>query len=323
MNKKGFIFIISIFSITIVILGILVAIKLTNDDFNDVDKKSDEYIYYSEMFGLKLSSDESYYSITRLKDTTLTSVEIPDTIDNIPVKKILANNDQYNFTSWNDCITIRIGKNIEYIGTETDNEGILNGGTLGDNFLSSISKVSTIIVDEENKVYSSKDGVLYNKDFTVLIRYPNNKVDSTESFSVVIPDTVTSIYNRAFYYNNKITKLVLGENVEHIGNLAFADCKKLTTITFNDKLKTIGQSAFRDCDLTSIKLPNSVESIGDSCFSSNDNLDYCYIGENCKAFGRNIFSETSKNFIIATKSTNLSILEAVEALKQYQKRVED
>lgn len=323
MNKKGFIFTICIFSVAIVVLGILVTVKLSNDDFNDVDKKSDEYIYYSEMFGLKLSSDESYYSITRLNDTTLTTVEIPDTIDNIPVKKVLGNNDQYNFTSWNNCITIRIGKNIEYIGTETNNEGILNGGTLGDNFLSSISKVSTIIVDEENKVYASKNGILYNKDFSVLIRYPNNKVDNTESFSVVIPDSVTTIYNRAFYYNTKITKLVLGSNVEHIGNLAFAGCEKLTTITFNDKLKTFGQSAFRDCDLTSIKLPNSVESLGDSCFGSNDNLDYCYIGENCKEFGRNIFSETAKTFVIATSSTNLSILEEVEVLKQYQKRSED
>ena len=323
MNKKSYIFTICIFSVAIIVLAILVGIKLTTGGFQQNEKKSDEYIYYSEIFSLKLSDDKSYYSITRLKDTTLTSVEIPATIDNIPVKKLMGNKDSNNFSSWNNCITIRIGKNIEYIGTEVENNGVLNGGTLGDNFLSSISKVSTIIVDEDNKVYASRDGVLYNKDFTVLIRYPNNKVDTTESFNIVIPDTVTTIYNRAFYYNDKITKLILGKNVEHIGNLAFTGCTKLSTITFNDKLKTIGQAAFKDCDFTSIKLPETVESLSDLCFATNDNLDYCYIGKNCTEFGRNIFSEASKKFVIATSSDNLTNLEQLEVLKQYQKRAED
>ena len=307
----------------IVVLSILVGIKLSAGGFFDVDKKSDEYIKYSEIFGLKLSEDKTYYSITRLKDSTITSVEIPDTIDNIPVKKLLGNNDSNNFTSWNNCITIRIGKNIEYIGTETDNEGVLNGGTLGDNFLSSISKVSTIIVDEGNKVYASKDGVLYNKDFTVLIRYPNNKVDNLESFNVVILDSVKTIYHRAFYYNNQITKLILGKNTENIGNLAFTGCEKLTTISFNENLKTIGQSAFKDCDLTSIKLPDSVESLGDLCFSYNADLSYCYIGPNCKKFGRDIFNETFNSFAIGTTKDNLLVLEEVVELKQYEKRAED
>ncbi|MBE6130794.1 MAG: leucine-rich repeat domain-containing protein [Erysipelotrichaceae bacterium] len=323
MNKKGYIFTICIFGVAIIVLAILVGIKLSGEDFTKNEKKSDEYIYYSEMFSLKLSNDKTYYSITKLKNTSLTSVEIPDTIDNIPVKKILANKDSNNFTSWNNCITIRIGKNIEYIGTEEDNNGVLNGGTLGDNFLSSISKTSTIIVDEENPVYASRDGVLYNKDFTVLIRYPNNKIDSIESFNVVIPDTVVTIYNRAFYYNDKITKLVLGKNVEHIGNLAFTGCTKLSTITFNDKLKSIGQAAFKDCDFTSIKLPETVQSLSDLCFAFNYNLDYCYIGKNCMEFGRNIFSEVSKNFIIVTSSDNLTKLQELEVLKQYQKRAED
>ena len=323
MNKKSYIFTIFIFSVVIIVLSVLVGIKLINGGFEQKEKKSDEYIYYSEMFNLKLSDDKTYYSITKLKDTTLTSVEIPDTIDNIPVKKLMGNKDSNNFSSWNNCITIRIGKNIEYIGTEEDNDGVLNGGTLGDNFLSSISKTSTIIVDEENKVYASKDGVLYNKDFTVLIRYPNNKVDTSESFNVIIPDTVTTIYNRAFYYNTKITKVVLGKNVEHIGNLAFTGCEKLTTITFNDKLKTIGQAAFKDCDFTSIKLPESVESLSDLCFATNAFLDYCYIGKNCTDFGRNIFSEASKNFVITTSSDNLTNLEQIEVLKQYQIRAED
>ena len=187
MNKKGFIFTVFLFGALIVVLSVLVGIKLANNGPDDSKKKSDEYIYYSEMFQLELSSDESYYSILRLYDTSLSSVEIPDTIDDIPVRKLLSHKDSNNFASWNNCVTIRIGKNVEYIGSDPNNEGILNGGSLGDNFLSSLSKAAAIVVDEANPVYASKDGVLYNKDFTILIKYPNNKVDSTESFNVIIP----------------------------------------------------------------------------------------------------------------------------------------
>lgn len=323
MNRKGFIFTVCLFGIMIVALSILVGIKLTNSGPDNTEKKSDEYIYYSELFQLQLSTDKSYYSILRLYDTTKTSVEVPDTIDNIPVKKLLCHKDSNNFSSWNNCITIRIGKNVEYIGSDAENEGILNGGSLGDNFLSSLSKAAAIIVDEENKVYASKDGVLYNKDFTVLIKYPNNKVDSTESFNVIIPNTVKTIYHKAFYYNDKITKVVLGSNVEEIGNLAFAGCEKLTTVIFNSKLKEIKQSAFKGCDLTSVRLPNSVEILGDLCFAYNNNLDYCYIGDNCKTFGNDIFTSVSSKFVIGTPSTNLAVLEDVETLKYYSKRAED
>lgn len=323
MNKKGFLFTSILFSLAVIVLAILVGIKLIKEGPDNVEKKSDEYIKYSEIFQLQLSSDETYYSILRLKNTELTTVEIPNTIDDIPVKKLLAHTDSNNFASWNNCITIRIGKNIEYIGTDSTNEGVLNGGSLGDNFLGSLSKAAAIIVDEGNLVYASKDGVLYNKDFSVLIRYPNNKVDSSESFNVIIPDTVKTIYHKAFYYNTKINKVVLGAEVENIGNLAFIGCSKLSTITFNNKLKTIGQSAFKDCDLTSVKLPETVESLSELCFAYNEFLDYCYIGEACKNFGKDVFFETSKLFTIATPSSNLKVLEEIEVLKGYQKRAED
>lgn len=323
MKKKGFLLTSLLFGAAVIILGILVGIKLITEGPDQTEKKSDEYIKYSEMFQLELSSDKSYYSILKLKDTSITSVEIPDTIDNIPVKKLLSHKDSKNFSSYNNCITFRIGKNIEYIGSDPNNDGILKGGTLGDGFLGSLSKVSTIIVDENNSVYASKDGVLYNKDLTVLIRYPNNKVDSAESFNVLIPNTVKEIYNKAFYYNTKITKVVLGNDTVEIGNMAFLGCNKLTTVVFNNKLEILGQSAFKNCDLTSVKLPNTVKSIGDLCFAYNKSLDYCFIGNACKTFGNDIFFSTAKAFTIATSSDNLETLKNVLSLKNYNIRIDD
>ena len=55
-------------------------------------------------------------------------------------------------------------------------------------------------------------------------------------------------------------------------------------------------------------------------FAYNDNLDYCYIGENCKSFGKDIFADVRDNFTIVTTSSNLPNLEEVETLKYYKKR---
>lgn len=324
MKKNKFGLIIIVLGVLIIILGIAVGIKIATTEEEIIEKKSDEYIYYDERFNFQLSEDKSYYIITRFDPAnTETTAEIPDTIDGIPVKKVLSNNDSDNFASWARCISIRIGKYVEYIGSETDNDGIKNGGTYGDGFfINSNSKTTTLIVDEENEVYASVDGVLYNKDLTILLRYPTNKISDKETFLVTIPDTVESIYNYAFNSNTNIQALTLGANVKSIGNYAFSNCEKLATITFNEKLETVGVAAFRDCNLTSIKLPNSITSLGNLSFAYNSSLSYCWIPENCKTFGSSVFNRVDKTFVISTTIEHLEYLQTVESLKMYNKKSE-
>ena len=51
-------------------------------------------------------------------------------------------------------------------------------------------------------------------------------------------------------------------------NLRFSDCADLSRVIFGDSssLKRIGVEAFFRCDLTEIRIPDSVEEIGDGCF---------------------------------------------------------
>jgi hypothetical protein len=92
----------------------------------------------------------------------------------------------------------------------------------------SFSSLITINVSGNNSAYSSQDGVLYNKDKTTLIQYPNGKTDTT----FTIPNDVTRIGENAFYYCENITSVNIPESVTSIGNFAFFDCKNLTSVTF-------------------------------------------------------------------------------------------
>ena len=69
-------------------------------------------------------------------------------------------------------------------------------------------KLQTIHVKAGNTVFSSENGVLYNKDKSRLILYPAGKKDS----SYEIPDSVTEIEANGFYGNPYIKDIIFPEN---------------------------------------------------------------------------------------------------------------
>lgn len=90
-----------------------------------------------------------------------------------------------------------------------------------------------------NSNFSVMDGVLYNKNATTLISYPNGK---SGSFS--IPQTVTTVGQAAFSYNEGLTNLSIPNSVVTIESNAFEYCKSLTTVTIPSSVKNIGYTAF-------------------------------------------------------------------------------
>lgn len=70
--------------------------------------------------------------------------------------------------------------------------------------------------------------------------YPNLR-------TIVIPDSVTSIGNSAFYQCTSLTSINIPESVTSIGNYAFQKCSSLTSITIPEGVTRIGDYAFRYC----------------------------------------------------------------------------
>ena len=311
--KKYLIILIS----SLVLLGTVITLYfvLPHQIDDEVVKRSDEYLHYAQYFNFELSADESYYSITGLKDRHQKDnvIMIPNTIDNIPVKKLIG--DQQNFFSWRHIKQIDIPASIEYIGTDENDEGILHGGTYGNNiFIEPSSELTAINVSNDNKVYSSVDGVLYNKDQTYLLRYPNMKNADNENLRFTVPDNVKYIYAHCFYYNSTINRITLGENVEEIMEEAFYSCSKLRNIEVNNNLKVIGQLAFKESTLLSIKLPEGFLKVGVRSFGGCNELEYVYLPSSIDMVGLNAFSNCRK-ITIYTPSSNVDRLKEMDSLK--------
>lgn len=99
--------------------------------------------------------------------------------------------------------------------------------------------LKNITVDEQNKYLSSKDGVLFNKDMTKLIKAP---VMMTGEYT--IPESVTTICMYAFR-KSKLSKIVLSDNLTQIEHSAFERCENLISISIPEGVEEMEESAFQ------------------------------------------------------------------------------
>jgi hypothetical protein len=130
--------------------------------------------------------------------------------------------------------------------------------------------LTEILTDDANSRYASDNGILFNKDKTILEKYPLGK--SGESYT--IPFHVTSLGNRAFANNSRLTDIVIPNNVISIGNEVFSGCSNLENITISNSVTSIGDWAFGGCSSwKNISIPNSVTSIGYGAFAGCSNLE--------------------------------------------------
>lgn len=77
---------------------------------------------------------------------------------------------------------------------------------------------------------------------------------------VTLPDTVTTIEEYAFHWDENLEYVNLSNNLEFIGMDAFSGCDRLTAINLPASVKTIQSSAFSDTAITSAHITTGFES---------------------------------------------------------------
>ena len=164
--------------------------------------------------------------------------------------------------------------------------------------------LTEILVSSSNEKFSSENGVLFDKDKTILIIYPARKNDK----SFTIPNSVTSIGDYAFINCSSLTSVIIPNSVTSIGNSAFWHCTELTSVTIPNSVTSIGNSAFWDCSgLTEVIIPTSVTSIGGSTFWGCSGLTSVSIPTSVTSIGQYAFKDCSGLTSVAIPNSVTSI----------------
>lgn len=120
------------------------------------------------------------------------------------------------------------------------------------------------------------------------------------SGEITIPETVryegydykvTGIKEGTFQSNQTITKVVMPNSILSIGDMAFFDCNGLSELSLPQNLKFIGSQAFDGCSNISgeLVIPGTVKQIGNTAFSWCSNISTLIIKEGVQIIGNYAF----------------------------------
>ncbi len=256
--------------------------KVTSVSFPDSVKKLDSSPFY-DLFEIKKVTFGKY--VTEIPSFYLSycygikSYTIPPQVTKV---------DYESFPS--RLKTLIIGKGLKTYGT--------------DSFMGSSFLVEEIKVSRNNKYFSSKDGVLYNKKKTKLIAYPGGK--KTAKFT--IPSSVKTVGDNSFAWHGYLKNVTFTKNVKKIGENAFTDCYKLSSINIPKNITVIDDSAFYRCEnVTKLTInANKNLKIGDYAFSHLIKIKTLKVP---KVSGKGVFSGWSKLSSISIPSNVKTLTE--------------
>ena len=127
----------------------------------------------------------------------------------------------------------------------------------------------------------------------------NLYLDNNLVTELVIPDSVTSIGEYAFYCCSSLTSVKIPDSVTSIGDSAFYNCDGLTSLTLGSDLQTIGAYAFYSCgSLTSVTIPYNVTTIGAYAFEYTGLTSAVF--ENSYGWWRYSYSSSTNGYSISS-----------------------
>ena len=143
------------------------------------------------------------------------NVVIPEEIDGKIVTKIDAfcfrnNDNRFNIKN------ITISKNINGFTYSFNGEKSEASGCLQE-----LINLESIVVDKNNQIYASESGILFNKDLTKLLYYPNHKSDE----EYVVKSSVSELGRSSISYNVFLKRLKFESFLTFIDEDAITNCK--------------------------------------------------------------------------------------------------
>lgn len=160
--------------------------------------------------------------------------------------------------------------------------------------------ISRFLVTNNNLLVSNDDSD-FVIDGTKLIAYVGN------AGTVIIPNNVTCIGERAFKDKTHLIKIVFPESIEIVEDGAFERCLNMVSLKIPQNTKIIGKKSFSRCyNLAFIELNDTLETISDEAFSYCSKLKWINIPKGVKNISTSAFNGCTSLELINVESGNES-----------------
>ena len=176
------------------------------------------------------------------------------------------------------------------------------------------SKIKTLSVDKNNKYFSSKGCVMFNKNKTELLF-----CTAAINGKYRVPDSVVKIHEEAFRSYIDLTEVTIPKKTKRIEKNAFLVCESLTKVNLSDGLEYIGYSCFAYCPISEITVPSSTKIIDEMAFMGCNNLKKVKLSEGLEEIGPEVFALTSIKEITIPSSVKTVCVGAFFSCKDLRK----
>jgi len=268
-------------------------------------------VFYAKWTELSYFLDGSGYTVTGIGNITGGSVVVPAVYNGLPVTSI----DNAAFAESIQIIELILGENIVSVGQ--------NACYSCQNLVSLTVSSSVTLIGAD--AFCSCANLIHanfaesDKPLSIEAR----AFFGTGLLSIVLPDRTILLGASVFYGCVSMISADLGEGITEISSDAFNSCASLVSVIIGANVTTIGVSAFYGCvslgiftlpeglleiqnfafargvsastttRFSEINLPDSLISIGDYAFNSNDILNNVYFGASLQTIGDRAFQHCS------------------------------
>jgi hypothetical protein len=221
------------------------------------------------------------------KCTQLTGISIPNSVTTI---------DEGAFFFCTGLTSISISNSVTAIGYRA---------------FTGCSGLTSIHVESGNIVYDSRENcnaIIETADNNIILGCQNT----------IIPNSVTSIGEEAFWACTNLTSISIPNSVTNIGNGAFNQCINLTSICILNGVTSIGKGVFVDCSkLATVIIPSTITTIGEYAFIRSGLTDlYCY-AEKLPEIGNDIFQDTYRKTTLHVPANSVDAYSNAEQWKEF------